>query len=1074
MGKLRNEELFDNRTNVRQAVRRALYMGSAAALAGSLMMVGPAVAQDEEDDELEEIVVTGSRLARSGFDSAAPMDVVNVQDAISLGYTDVNEMLISTPALAGSDQMTDVLSGIVDANGGEGVQTADLRGLGAGRTLSLINGRRAGPAGIRDGVGSFDINVIPLAGLERIEILKDGASSIYGSDAIGGVINYITRKGDGGEINAYTQIAEETGGEILTISGSYGRESDRGYWRVTAAYDMQEQLQKGDREIFDCQQHYRFNEPSLETRADLIDPRTDEYKCYGFNAGTIYLYDYNYYAYTHYAYDHYNYEWRDDFESNAGRWRAVYDYDGSIAASGLLPHPSTEATNPGHLRMPEGFYILPSGNNGLRWWGTSSEFDGYTTMVPERERATIMAAGEFDVSDEITLYAEALFNRRETEHLYVGQTWSYQYTSNWGLHPGGTACDGWSDCFDYDYYSYRSVDVGNGDPMSVGWTGAFWMAPSTAYKESTVKTRVDYTRVVLGAAGGFGESDWNFDVSLQYSVSDGDYLDGVPLSDSWNAGANMVALWGGDHLGTCEGTTFDRRGQTIDCVTLNFLDPRVMAGNFTDQESDFLFAKEQGNTNYKNMAFDIGFTNNELFSLPAGDLGLAVGAQFMKDEIDDVPGIESLSCNVWWEGVGQCQYRTFGETDTKAAYIETAVPLLAGKPGFDDVELSASARYTEVGINETEESAARDFSDTTYKVGLNWAINDNFRFRANVGTSFRTPALFELYRENFTQGFSQRNDPCQAWGRKLADGDIDQQTADNCASEGIPDDMGPSTLNADVLVGGGAAVLEAETAESTAFGLVFTTDETNFRMSVDYWEIEVQDQIGIFSAQGIVDGCYGSETFPNDQLCSYIVRDDGNVGGVEAYRLYDIQSSYINLDVQRTAGWDIEANWFVSLPNEYDLTIRTAHTIVTEKETESAIGEVTSRLGRAGNPEWVGNLTFRLDKGPWSGNWRMNYVDGTDNNREDLSTSGTWTNYDGDQETYYLSRTLSSRLYHNASVSYRFGEGWEANLSVTNLLDEKPPRASRGAQVRIQGYGAFYSQYDWKGRRWGLNINKVF
>ena len=151
-------------------------------------------------------------------------------------------MLISTPALAGSNQVTDVLSGI---NGANGVQTADLRGLGAGRTLSLLNGRRAGPAGIRDGVASFDINVIPISGLERIEILKDGASSIYGSDAIGGVINYITRKGDGGEVNVYGQTAEEGGGESYAINASFGKESERGYWRVTADYNKQEVLLKG-------------------------------------------------------------------------------------------------------------------------------------------------------------------------------------------------------------------------------------------------------------------------------------------------------------------------------------------------------------------------------------------------------------------------------------------------------------------------------------------------------------------------------------------------------------------------------------------------------------------------------------------------------------------------------------------------------------------------------------------------------------------------------------------------------------------------------------------------------------
>jgi len=246
MNNPRNDTPVDNRMNVRQAVRQALLLGGTA-VAGSFMLAGQAIAQDQAQDqseEIEEIVTTGSRLARSGFDSATPMDVINIREGVELGYADVNEMLISNPVLASSDQLTDVLSGMYGGNGGEGVQTADLRGIGAGRTLSLLNGRRVGPAGIRDGVASFDINVLPVAGLDRIEILKDGASSIYGSDAIGGVINYITRKGDGGEINAYTQMAEESGGEIFQVNASYGRESERGYWRVTADYNKQEVLLK--------------------------------------------------------------------------------------------------------------------------------------------------------------------------------------------------------------------------------------------------------------------------------------------------------------------------------------------------------------------------------------------------------------------------------------------------------------------------------------------------------------------------------------------------------------------------------------------------------------------------------------------------------------------------------------------------------------------------------------------------------------------------------------------------------------------------------------------------------------
>jgi len=1122
MGKFRNEELFENKTTVRQAVQRALYMGSAAALAGSLALAGTAVAQDDvdvdEDEQLEEITVTGSRLSRSGFDSATPMDVVNVQDSISLGYTDLSDMLISTPALAGSDQMTDVLSGILsNVNGGQGVQTLDLRGLGAGRTLSLINGRRAGPAGVRDGVTSFDLNVIPVSGLERVEILKDGASSIYGSDAIGGVVNYITRKGDGGEFNAYTQMAEESGGEIMQINASYGRESEKGYWRVTVDYNKQEQILKGDREIFDCQQEYTFNEPSLQTRADVIDPRTGRYKCEGFHAGSMWIYDYHdesrqgtnatpgwNYEYVPYLYVPAG----NNLESNVTRisTRAVYDYDGFLAASGLLPDPNNGADDPADLRVPEGWYILPQGALGWSLTPLSGDLTDKEVMVPERDRVTLMASGEYNISDSMTLYAEGLFNRRESFHR-GGATdyWTYNYTSDYQYI--GYTYDYYYDytTYEYVYYNYQYHWGAGGDPESAGWTGAQLLDPIIAVPTSGARTEVDYARFVLGAKGDLGDSNWSYDASFQYSKSDGEYDDFVRYADARFASANRAPYWYGDHIGLCEGTSFTRYGPldsqgvptvrdaNIPCVDVNFLDPRVLAGDFTDEEYDFLFGLETGSTKYTNESFDVGFVNNELFSMPAGALGVAAGLQFMTDEIADTPGIESRSGNNWDGGTGEGPFSeyniggqdvswvykaarvfgTYGQTKTQAAYLETAIPLLANKPVAEYLELSASARYTKVSIDATEETAARDFTGDTYKVGFNWMINDSIRVRANRGTSFRTPALFELYRKNFRDSATQSStDPCFEWGAAVAANTIPQSVADNCRDEGIPDDIS-SLIPMDIVSGGGAAHLDPETSQSNTIGIVFTAQDIDFRMSVDYWDLEVRDRIGINDAFEIVQGCYYSDTYPNDLLCDLIEREDPNLP-VEGWRITNVEGSYVNLDVQRAAGWDIEATYTTTLPNDWDLSVNTSHTISTTKETESTEGIITSRKGWAGNPQWVGNLTVRLSNGPWSAAWRTNYIDGTDNNRPGIDTSDSWIGLSGLPETYYYSRTLNSRFYHNASFNYEFGEGWQANLSITNIADELPPRASPGAGINVQGYGAFHSQYDWKGRRYGLNIKKTF
>ena len=1108
----RNKTFINKKKTLSQAIRHSLLIGSTGvAFAGGLVFSGLAAAQDQdpaslldEAKDLEEVIVTGSRLSRSGFDSASPMDVVDVREAVELGYADLNDILVSVPALAASDQMTDVLSGIIgNVNGGQGVATIDLRGLGAGRTLSLLNGRRAGPAGIRDGVTSFDVNVIPVAALERVEILKDGASSIYGSDAIGGVINYITRKDTGGEVNAYTQQAEESGGEIYQINASYGRESERGYWRVTADYNKQEQILSGDREIFECEQEYIFNEPGLKTRADVIDPRTGNYKCYGggWDAGSNWIYDYH--AYTYYDY------LGEVSNVTSTSTRVVYDYDGSIAASGLLPDRNNGANDPGDLRVPEGWYILPAGALGEIFRPTDGDFVDEQPIISERERMTLFVNGEFNINDNTTLYAEGLFNRRETTHEQYDQLWTYNYTENYGLQLYDGSCTGYS-CWGYTYdddgeliysydYTYYYVDVGGGDPSSVGWTGAQLLDPVIAYPAGAAATKVDYTRVVVGAMGEIGESNWTWDTSYQYSRSDGTYLDNLVYDDARWASVNKMPYWGGSHIGSCEGTTFDRYGPDVEydtvngshvpvgeirqanipCIDINFLDPRVLSGDLTDEEKAFLYGQEMGNTVYKNQSFDLGFANNELFEWYAGSIGLAAGLQFMIDEIADTPGIESRSGNAWdGQSVGRGSakiFGTYGETDTTAAYVETRVPLLRGKPGFDYLELNASARYTQVGIDETEESDSRTFDGTTYKLGLDWRVNDYVRFRANRGTSFRTPALFELYRKNFHQFPSpQSTDPCWQWGDRLENNGITQRVADNCAAEGIPDNI-RSTIGPDVTVGGGASVLDAETSESNTIGVVFNAREVDFQMSIDYWDIEVKDEIGTFSARDITDGCYGSDTYPNDQLCSLFTRDQSG-NPIENLRLATVQSSYINLDTQRVAGWDIEADYHVSLPREYELSIRTAHTITTKKETESTTGEITSRKGWAGNPVWVGNLTFRLDKGPWTVSWRTTYIDSTDNWREGEARSNTWIGLSGEEETYYYKLTLDSRIYHNASVGYWFGKNqdWQANLSISNITDQLPPRASEVSGIRIQGYGAFHSQYDWKGRRWGLNIKKVF
>jgi iron complex outermembrane receptor protein len=363
----------------------------------------------------------------------------------------VATLLQTTTVAAGSPQVTAAQSaaGPVSVNGGLGTSTISLRGLGANRTLVLLNGRRAGPSGIQGSVSSFDLNNIPLAAIERVEILKDGASSIYGSDAVAGVVNIITKKDDGGAVDVFYSAPEESGGEQLRISGSWGKQYDRGYFRATADYNKSEILQRRDRDYFRCEEDYTFDTATGE-RADLIDPRTGTFLCNDLPWGHVWVYDY--------AAD---VGGAGDGTTNVGAapYLLQFDHDGLLAANGLPP--LAAPTNPNHMTAPAGWFPIRQGDplSDSLYDAQHPLFDT-TTLVPESEVMTLFLEGEYNVSDNVTAYTELLLNRRETKNVDYQQLWTY-------------------------IYNYDSADLGYAsDPLSAGWTGAIWTSPLTTCASS--------------------------------------------------------------------------------------------------------------------------------------------------------------------------------------------------------------------------------------------------------------------------------------------------------------------------------------------------------------------------------------------------------------------------------------------------------------------------------------------------------------------------------------------------------------------------------------------------------------
>jgi iron complex outermembrane receptor protein len=474
------------RTPLATAIHLAL-VANAIAAASPILAQTPKYEDPSRaaDDTVEEIIVTGTRIAKDIYSSALPVEVLYTEEAQLDGVPDVAELLQRAPIALGSAQQTFVESSFTGwANeGGVGVSTLSLRGIGANRTLVLLNGRRAGPAGTRGAVSSFDLGVLPITAIERVEILKDGASSIYGSDAIAGVVNFITRQGDGLSLDMYATQAAESGGEVRRMSASWGKTFSRGRFHVTGAYHQNRELEEGDRDYFECSESYIFD-PETGDRADAIDPRTGKPSCGNLPWGHVWLYDY---------------------QEPGGNvpWGAIaqYDYDGDLGD--YLDPITADPDDPLTLRAPPGWYLVWYDKDTTGITNMHHPFEYKRSVAPEIERVTVYADGELDLADSVQLYAETLLNRRETTRDGYRQFWSYVYNE----------------------------DFFGGNPQSEGWTGAQFLSPTAVTDHSGLRDEVEYRRYVLGLRGELSP-DWSYDVSIQHSRSIGDYAAKIIYDDS--------------------------------------------------------------------------------------------------------------------------------------------------------------------------------------------------------------------------------------------------------------------------------------------------------------------------------------------------------------------------------------------------------------------------------------------------------------------------------------------------------------------------------------------------------------
>jgi iron complex outermembrane receptor protein len=455
-----------------------------------------------------------------------------------------------------------------------------------------------------------------------------------------------------------------------------------------------------------------------------------------------------------------------------------------------------------------------------------------------------------------------------------------------------------------------------------------------------------------------------------------------------------------------------------------------------------------GKTTYKQLVFE-GSASGNLFKLPAGPVGAAVGFHYRKDSINDVPGAITLAGNVWGSSTAGI---TKGDDLAREIFGELSVPLLKGLPFAENVELSLSGRHTKV--NSYGE-------DDTYKIGLNWQLVPSLRLRATKGTSFRAPALFELYKNAETSFLSQRTvDPCIRWAQNLAQGLLPQYVANNCAAAGVPGAYTGAGASATITAAGGKGNLEAETSKAITYGVIWTPSFADLNVAVDYFDINVTNEITQLGAANIVNGCYRSLSFPSDPLCSLFSRNSGS------HLITSITNNYINIAEQGNRGIDLTVRYGQELPWDTKLTVDLQSTWQLEDTTALFAGTLVDSNGFVGDPDWTGQLNFRLTKGEWTGFWGIDMV-GKASDAEDYvdrNTAGT---------TFYKIHTEFT-AYHSVSLQKKF-DNWELLGGVANVFNEAPPAVSLGqGNYNTVGTSVLASQYDYIGRRMFVNITARF
>jgi iron complex outermembrane receptor protein len=1017
------------------------------------------------------IVITGSRLRRDNYSTPQNVDILTRDDQVLAGTRSPAETLQSATVTSGTSQISGSFLGFL-SQGGQGANLTGLRGLGAQRTLVLLNGRRLAPAGAGPELVAADLNVLPSAVVQRIEILREGASSIYGSDAIAGVINIITdTKMDGLTLDAYADVPTNVDhGKTYRASITAGKTFSRGYITGSFEYHKDQGLTLGDNKDWDCPRELAYVNGVEVGQGSPTDPNL--VRCFPYaprlNTGVA-----SGYALTKRITS------TGGFTSGP---RTVLNDDGTLSSIALTPAFD---------------YQRPLGDIPQVLKGTVfTKLKTYTAFVS--------AGYDLGILGDAELYGEGLFTRRKSaQQNYSTQTFQQvvaassagTFTDPYQLYFGNSTIGGKTytcpQVFGAEYCSPFA-------PTALNSSGINYFGPLISLQQTLPRSqKVDFFRANGGIRGNLGFGDWRYDANAMVSRTEaedhtyaallqqlGNTINAVKAPSGTPAQYITVAGPGTTSPGnyTCAANVNPVTGAYNggNCVAVNIFDPNLVnRGQFPAGFMDYVYTDSVGTTKYNQDTYNI-VLDGSLFNLQGGKVTAAIGAERRHDFIDDVPSFQRQQGLLAGYGTAG---RTTGSDTVTEFFGELDLPIFKNRPFFSLLDLHGSARQTHY------QSYGNGF---TYSLNAQWAPISNIRFRGNYSTNFRAPDLYEQFIADQIGFYPATVDPCDQF---VANYQASDTVYKNCLAALTPILGNAGALayktnggSVQVTTSGGRGVLKAEKARTWGVGVVLTAPRrfADFTMAIDYFNVTVKGEVDTLGNL-LLNFCYESTDFPNAPECQFIGPRKVDPTSVNNGQLTTLRNPYLNIAQQKAQGIDFDARYSTRLFGARFSTQLQA-TRMLKQEQESFAGEGLTDYngtlgypGQGAGPKWVGSLDTRLkfDNG-LTVRWGMKYVGKAHDDRRDFYLTSTGLSCTVGTAGCLLAsydQTAEPYLEHGVSIQYLLRNIGQVTLGVNNLFNEKPPTiaAYPGASnpTRIGNFLA-NGPYDYRGRSVFLNLTRTF